>query len=233
MYHFWEKVVKPIFIATRPKQIVEIGAAVGENTARILGYCHPMGAQLTVIDPAPQFDIPAWLQTHPNTLTLLQQLSLQALPTIEEYDVILIDGDHNWYTVYHELLTIEQRAKIRGKLPIILLHDTMWPYARRDMYYLPDTIPADFRHPHACMGMLPGVTGLVPHGGSNYTLYNALNEGGPRNGVLTAIEDFFKQLSLPHFFHNVPAQHGLGIILPYDPSLNQLVTYILQTSGMI
>ena len=66
-----------------------------------------------------------------------------------------------------------------------------WPYGRRDLYYQPDTIPAEFRHPFAEKGIVRGQSRLAEVGGLNSRNYqNALEEGGPKNGVLTAIEDF-------------------------------------------
>jgi hypothetical protein len=79
----------------------------------------------------------------------LDELVRQTTP----FDCILIDGDHNWYTVYHELKMIEQKHLLSPG-GAILLHDVIWPYARRDMYYQPEKIPAEFRHPHAKRGIL-------------------------------------------------------------------------------
>ena len=68
----------------------------------------------------------------------------------------------------------------------MVLHDVLWPYGRRDLYYAPEQIPEEFRQPYAEQGMRPGTKKLLERGGLNPTMYNALEEGGPRNGVMTA-----------------------------------------------
>jgi hypothetical protein len=93
-----------------------------------------------------------------------------------QFDCIIIDGDHNWYTVYNELKTIAERDLIKTE-GTIFFHDVCWPYGRRDMYYQPKQIPKEFTHPHAWQG----------------EFFAAVHEGGERNGVLNALEDFLKE----------------------------------------
>jgi predicted O-methyltransferase YrrM len=57
---FLEKMIKPIMIRYEPKHIVEIGAVEGRNTIKLLEYCKMQGIKLTVIDPKPLFNIPAF-----------------------------------------------------------------------------------------------------------------------------------------------------------------------------
>jgi hypothetical protein len=157
---------------------------------------------------------------------------LSVLPKLDSYDAVLIDGDHNWYTVFHELKLIEAYAQQnRGKLPIIFLHDTDWPYGRRDMYYFPETIPEKFRHPFLKKGMRKGISELV-EGGSNSDLNNAMSEYGERNGVLTAVEDFLNQTKLPYHFFNLTSYNGLGIIIPREEPLNHFVKNTILLSGV-
>ncbi len=41
-------------------------------------------------------------------------------------DAALIDGDHNWYTVYHELRLFAEGAKRNGTaLPVLVMHDVL------------------------------------------------------------------------------------------------------------
>ena len=54
---------------------------------------------------------------------------------------------------------------------------------------------------------------LLDSGGLNCTLNNALVEGGPRNGVLTGIEDFLQASELDYLFINLPLYFGLGIMV--------------------
>ena len=109
-------------------------------------------------------------------------------------DAALIDGDHNWYTVYHELGALTKVARDKGApLPVMILHDVPWPYGRRDLYDGPDTIPKEFRHPHAQRGMSPHKKKLLQGGGLNSGLDNAVEEGGERNGVMTGLEDWMAE----------------------------------------
>src|SRR5207244_1635871 len=112
-----------------------------------------------------------------------------ALPELPLPDAIVIDGDHNYYTVSEELRLIGERAADTG-LPLLLFHDVLWPHGRRDDYFDASAIPADARHPVVPEGdgIFPGEPGSGP-GGLPYPR-SAAQEGGPRNGVLTAIEDF-------------------------------------------
>ena len=47
---------------------------------------------------------------------------------------MIIDGDHNYYTVSEELRLIAERART-APLPLLLFHDVCWPHARRDDYF--------------------------------------------------------------------------------------------------
>ena len=62
---------------------------------------------------------------------------------------------------------------------MLVLHDVLWPYGRRDLYYAPERIPAEFRQPYAQAGINPGMKRLHPRKGLNPTMCNAEEEGGP------------------------------------------------------
>ncbi|WKZ57320.1 MAG: class I SAM-dependent methyltransferase [Bdellovibrionota bacterium] len=212
MYRLWHVVTRPILEAVRPSHIVEIGSEFGFQTELLLNFCRTHGAKLTVIDPLPQFDVSAWRAQNDGVGTLREQLSLDALPHIADFDVILIDGDHNWYTVYNELKLVEARKRTSGRWPLVLFHDAGWPYGRRDMYYNPETIPAEHRHPHERAGIAPGEAGTTEEG-INRTIYNASREGGARNGVLTAVEDFMKEHEGSLQLIVVPGLSGVGVLV--------------------
>jgi hypothetical protein len=231
MHKFWEKVVKPIVIAAQPKVIVEIGSLSGTNTFKLLDYAKHCSAQCIVVEPAPQYDVQLLQATYRNAFKLMPKFSLEALPDIEKYDLLLIDGDHNWYTVYNELKLVEKMAERSGCFPIVLLHDTQWPYGRRDMYYFPESIPEEFRLPYASKGLEPGRSELLDYGGFNYMANNAIYENGERNGVLTAVEDFMKESSFQLEFYQLYSSNWLGIIVPSDSSIHPILSFIMDTSG--
>ena len=145
-----------------------------------------------------------------------RDISHNVLPDLPPVDVALVDGDHNWYTVYHELKMLADVARSAGQpLPVLIMHDVLWPYGRRDLYYTPETIPEQFRHPYAQRGMRPGRSELVPEGGGGVspTLNNALVEGGPRNGVMTALEDFMAESDEHLRLVVLPIYFGLAIVV--------------------
>lgn len=190
MYPFWDVVVAPIIDATAPTHIVEIGALRGDTTARLLDTLGP-DVELHVIDPAPSFDPGEHERAFAGRYVFHRDLSLNVLPALLPVDVALIDGDHNWYTVTGELEMLWEGAHAAGRpAPVYVLHDVAWPYGRRDGYYAPENIPAAHRHPCARLGIERGNVSLVAEGGINRHIWNAETEGGPRNGVLTALEDF-------------------------------------------
>jgi len=208
-------VIGPILDAVRPEVVVEIGSDQGGNTKNLLGFCRQTGATLHVIDPAPAYDAAEWQREHDGRLVFHRDLSLNALPSIEAFDAVLIDGDHNWYTVYNELKMIEILCDERSQeFPLVMLHDIGWPYGRRDLYYDPETIPAEHRKPHEKKGMLPGMPNLAEEGGLNQHLHNAFLENEPQSGVLTAIEDFLRKTDHRLELTQLPGIHGLAILVP-------------------
>ncbi|WP_028552053.1 class I SAM-dependent methyltransferase [Paenibacillus sp. UNC451MF] len=233
MIRFWEKVIKPILIKHEPKRIVEIGVFLsGRTTIKLLEYCKVVNGKLTVIDPIPYFNTHTFQTFFPKELVLLVKSSIESLPTIESADVYLIDGDHNWYTVYQELSAIEEAAKSRGKFPIIILHDIEWPYGRRDSYYFPDLIPSDSQLPYAKKGIVPNSIYLAKTGGLNSDQNHAIHEYGAQNGVLTAIEDFLKVTSFSLTFHRLYTNNGLGILMPSNEDDDRMIQYIIDTAGL-
>jgi hypothetical protein len=229
---FWEKAIKPIILFAKPKIIVEIGSLAGESTFKLLDYCKYCGAQTIIVEPMPLFDVQALQHNYGDVAKVMQMFSLEALPQIDKYDLLLIDGDHNWYTVYNELKLAEKMAKRTGRFPIVVLHDTDWPYGRRDMYYFPESIPEEMRKPSALRGLEPGRSELLESGGMNCTVYNALYEYGEQNGVLTAVEDFMRESHFKLKYYQLYSNNGLGIIVPDDSPHHSIINYIIATSGL-
>jgi SAM-dependent methyltransferase len=216
MYRFWDVITEPLLEALRPEVLVEIGSGYGRNTRNLLEYCRRHDARLHVIDPLPKYDVAAWQEEYGERLIFHKALSLEALPNIEGgFDAVLIDGDHNWYTVYNELKMIEERSEASSRpFPLVMLHDIGWPYARRDGYYNPGDIPEEYLQPYERKGIRPGSAELLEEGGYNWNLANATFENGLRNGVLTAGEDFLEETGQEIELLRLSGLHGLGILVP-------------------
>jgi hypothetical protein len=228
MHYFSESHVKPYLVASGYRRVAEIGSSFGLNADRILEI---RDLDLTLIDPCFDMDL-AKKYEQDSRVTVLKDLSLVALQNLSKpFDSIFIDGDHNWYTVFNELSVIHDRGLIREG-GTVFFHDTGWMYGRRDLYYQPDTIPPEFRHPHAKRGLVFGQDDLAPEGATGEGIIsaqfeNALKSGGPRNGVLTAIEDFIAEHPGEYTFQNVDDELGLGILLrSSDPISNEAFVQI-------
>src|ERR1039457_6819312 len=90
----------------------------------------------------------------------VEGISLEVLPELSDaFDCVLIDGDHNWYTVFHELNVISDRDLLKPG-GMVFFHDVEWPYGRRDMYFQPETIPQKYRHSCAQKGIVEGQSEL-------------------------------------------------------------------------
>jgi hypothetical protein len=153
--------------------------------------------------------------------------SLEALKDLPHAEVYVVDGDHNYYTVFNELTLIAASARAAGgPFPLVICHDVGWPHARRDSYYAPERIPEAERQPVGDGGCVyPGDPDL--HAGGLIYRWPAKQEGGPRNGVLTAVEDFLSGLDQELRFAVVPAFFGMGAIwspsAPYAGALEELL----------
>jgi len=194
------------------RSIVEVGAYAGDLTRLLLDWAAGAGARVWAIDPMPQPEL-VRLGEEREELELVRATSLEGLRRIPAVDAVVLDGDHNYFTVAEELRIVAERAAGEG-FPLVLLHDVCWPHARRDDYYAPDQIPEEARQPVVeGGGLYPGEPGIRP-GGLPYR-WPAAREGGPRNGVLTAAEDFVAQRSDLRLVV-VPAFFGLGVIFDTD-----------------
>jgi hypothetical protein len=200
----------PLLAAASPRSVAEVGAYAGDVTRILLDWARDSGARIVSIDPDPQESLEQLARQNAD-LELVRATSLEALRRIDPPDAAIIDGDHNYYTVSAELRLLEQRPGAAA-FPLVICHDVCWPHGRRDAYYSIEQIPEEHRQPTVELGHLfPGDPGI--HAGGLLLFHHrvAEREGGPRNGVLTAVEDFVAsrpglQLAI------VPAFFGLGVI---------------------
>ena len=238
MFPYWDIAIAPVLEASEVQRLVEIGALRGDNTRQIIERLGP-GAELHVVDPAPDFDPTEHEQAFAGQYVFHHGLSLDVLRGLPPMDAVLIDGDHNWYTVINELRQIRDVARAAGaELPVLILHDVGWPYGRRDLYYAPETIPAEHRQPHRKAGMRVGNPGLARAGGMSAGHWNAEREGGPRNGVMTALEDFLAEHDEPTRTVVLPPYFGLAIVaaesrLGRQPALTAVLDHLESAEGRL
>jgi hypothetical protein len=206
------------------KSLVEIGAYAGDLTRVLLDWAAETRASVVAIDPTPHERL-IELSEERSELELIQKPSHEALGNIDLPDAVIVDGDHNYYTVSEELRLIDERAA-GAELPLLILHDVGWPHGRRDAYWNPEGIPDEDRQPTLQRPFIfPGEPGVVGTGMPMYAA--AKREGGPRNGVLTALEDYLDRrgdlrvATLPPFF-------GLAVVWPGDAPWAQAVAGFLE-----
>jgi Methyltransferase domain len=206
------------------KSLVEIGAYAGDLTCVLLGWAPGAGASVVAIDPTPHDRLIELSKEH-SELELIQEPSQEALARIELPDAVIVDGDHNYYTVSEELRLIDERAA-GAELPLLILHDVGWPHGRRDAYWNPEGVPEEHRQSTLERPFIfPGEPGVVDTGMPMYAA--AEHEGGPRNGVLTALEDYLDRrgelrvATIPVFF-------GLAVVWSADAPWAQAVADFLE-----
>lgn len=218
----------PVLEMLAPQHICEIGAAEGGNTKLLYDFLKARNGKLTTIDPSPRGTFLSWVQQSSDVVNHIAEMSLTAIPKSGSADAWFIDGDHNWYTVFNELLLVHQLQQQHHQPALIFLHDVGWPCARRDMYYDPTHVPPEFRQPYARAEDGISLTDPLVIKGFLHGPHWALQEGGPRNGVLTAIEDFVQHVaqSTRYLWVNIPAILGLGILIDeHHPKINELAQF--------
>jgi hypothetical protein len=215
----------PCLDAAGVRSIVEVGAFAGDLTRVLVEWAQGAGAKVAAVDPSPQPGLVALAGERPE-LDLIRETSLAALPALPELpDAVVIDGDHNYFTVIEELKAIGERAP-GAELPLLLFHDVCWPHGRRDDYFDAEQIPEAFRQEVAGSrgGLVPGEPGIRP-GGLPYPR-SAAREGGEHNGVLTAVEEFvagrerLRLVVVPVFF-------GFGVVWHQDAPYADALARIL------
>ncbi len=221
--------------AIKAETVLEIGSFKGELTVDLLEWANERSVKIAGVDPLPPDELEALAKAHPE-LELLRQTGQEVLRERDFDDAIIIDGDHNYYTLGEELKIIGERAP-GADMPLLMFHDVCWPHARRDTYYAPERIPEEHRQPLAHNeGIAPGVKGTAEWGLP--FIWAAAEEGGPGNGTMTAIEDFMGEnpglelVVVPAFFgfgvmwhRDSPwADRVAGVIKPWDrhPVLERL-----------
>lgn len=122
---------------TKPK-ILEIGVSAGITTVALmhrLSHSHSSW-EYTGVDILVQPELVEklrWMGLNPNNYTLVQENSLKFLEEIDQkFDIVLIDGDHNYYTVKRELQYLN---KICHDDTVVICDDYSGMWSETDLFY--------------------------------------------------------------------------------------------------
>jgi hypothetical protein len=207
-------VIFPALESSGVRRILEIGSEAGTFTRELCTWAGAHGGSVTAIEPLPRDEHRQLERDH--GLELIVGKSPAALEGLEPFDAYFVDGDHNYWCVSNEV----RHAFSGDASPLVILHDVGWPCARRDQYYEPNDVPEEHRQPFSYDGGVePGEPGLVPGGGfrGQDAFAYAKHEGGPGNGVLTAVEDLLAELPELELLR-IPCIFGLGLLFRSDVS---------------
>ncbi|MDA3642503.1 class I SAM-dependent methyltransferase [Saccharopolyspora indica] len=201
----FREVLEHLFTHRHISTVVEVGVESGQVSSL---YAELGATAVHCVEPDPTPELRAAIADD-GALHLAGQPSPAVLAELPVADLYVLDGDHNYATVRAELAWITTHAPDA----VVVLHDLLWPCARRDMYYEPSYLdPAD-RHPATPDGPTVGHDGLTPSGFIGRGAFTwATHAGGERNGVLTAVEDTLAAAPGWHL-ELIPAVFGLGIML--------------------
>lgn len=211
------------------RSVVEIGSEHG-GFSKYLMELAATGVldRVKIIEPFPVPELVELAEKSNGKCAIVDRLSLDALSTMSSHDVYFLDGDHNYYTVLNELNLIFST----NPDALVVLHDVIWPCARRDMYYSPASVPVEHQQAHSFdIAIVPGNPRSERRGFESRGAFAiALQEGGPLNGVLTAVEDFMSQRDGMKL-DIIPVVFGLGVLRRTGHPLEKNISDLLPSAG--
>ncbi len=208
---WWRVAIAPALHAVNARRVAVIGASTIIDA--LIDYCRTAGGRLDLIGtdryPVCGNRDREGVRIHPDP-------GLNVLWRLDDLDAVILDGDPNWYSVFHTLTLIDKTATGAGRaFPLVFLSGIGWPYGRRDGYVEPELIPEGFRQPWQRLGLMPGAPELAPEVGLYADRCHASVEGGVLNGVLTAAEDFLAQSAQSSLaMLTWPGSGGMGLLYP-------------------
>ncbi len=195
---------------------------VGVESGKVSGLYAELGASAVYcIDPHPTDEIRTNLAAN-EVLHLIEQPSPEALAELPIADLYVLDGDHNYAVVRRELDWIFAHAPDAA----VVLHDVLWPCARRDLYYQPSTLRTEDKHPSSEDGPTIWHDDLTPAGLVGLGAFTtSVHAGGERNGVLTAVEDALSHTEDGAWqWALIPAVFGMGVLIrQHSPAATELM----------
>ncbi|GAA1024674.1 MULTISPECIES: class I SAM-dependent methyltransferase [Amycolatopsis] len=211
----FREIFEVVFAHREIRSVVEVGVESGQ----VSGMYLDLGATAVYcVDPGATARLRATLAENP-ALHLVTTPSPEVLPELPVADLYVLDGDHNYAVVERELSWILENAP--GA--VVVMHDLMWPCARRDLYYEPSPLaPAD-KHESSADGPTAWHDELTPAGFVGAGAFTvARHAGGERNGVATAVEDVLGRKGNELWrFELVPAVFGMGVLYRATPDADE------------
>ena len=95
------------------RTVVEIGAFHGKSTRELLDWASADGARVVAIDPAPEPTLRELAAERAGARADRARPAIEALAELDA-DAIILDGDHNYFTLSEELRLIDERAARRA-----------------------------------------------------------------------------------------------------------------------
>ena len=120
----------PIILTEFKVNNIIISGSSNDITENVIEYCDNNG--ISYFTASSTNEIEGDLINHEN---------LNVINDFKDYDAIFINGDPNWYTVFHELNNIYDNNE---EFPLVFFCNNVFPHKRRDTYFSFDIIPPEY-----------------------------------------------------------------------------------------
>jgi len=206
----FKEIIFDVLELTGVNIVAEVGVGEGLFSRALCKWSEGRDVRLHLIDRQIPSEFREHVALYGPRVRLHAGHSLSVLGNILPCDAVILDGDHNYYTVHRELLAVIEASASQSC--IIFVHDVGWPCGRRDFYFAPEDIPEVALHPFVNVPF-PDESSCFHHvwNAAQRSIGMASHGGGKRNGVLTAIEDVMEAYS-GWSLRIVPCVYGLGIM---------------------
>lgn len=206
----------PSLAALAPEKVLVLGLPAPTTTLALLSVTREAGSEVHLVTAEQvRFETHRWPSEDTARLRVHTTPSRSLLVGLGPFDVAYVDVEPNWWTVSRAIRAVLDANVASGqRLPVLLVANAGWPYAHRDAYGAPATLPTDAVRPHESGGLRLGQPAPDPAGGIDRQRYHAAEQGGPRNGVAPAIGDAVSHVRDRYEVAIVPGFHGLAILWP-------------------
>ena len=229
MHAPWNSVLQSLIKAVERTRVLCLGSETESHQDKLAEAICSLGIQFTLVGSKASFDREALKRKHGPLFQLIQNNNPSSLENYFPADLVFIRGASNWFTVFNHLKLVESLCDKGGyTFPVVGVFNTGWPYGRRDSYAEHSEVPAQFKQPHKTGGLIPGSNGVHLSAGFDLNSEHAIEEGGSKNGVLTAIDEFISSTSQELRLTTLEGLHGISLVysqevLSRNSNLNNLI----------